>query len=90
MEYLTNHDPSLRDSLKLAHDFGFSLENLNSEALASLLKSEICREEWVKAESEIQNNVEEARQALDALLEELEAQAEEEEEEEAWKQKPPH
>jgi hypothetical protein len=36
-EYLLENDSSLRDSLDLAHDMGFSLENLNSEVLATLL-----------------------------------------------------
>ena len=36
MEYLKEHDTSLTESLELAQEMGFSLENLNSEALASL------------------------------------------------------
>ena len=36
MEYLKEHDPSLRDSLELAAEFCYSTENLNSETLASL------------------------------------------------------
>ena len=37
IEYLQENDSSLRDSLDLAHNMGFSLENLNSEVLATLL-----------------------------------------------------
>lgn len=37
MEYLKENDPSLQESLGLAHDMGSTLENLNSETLATLL-----------------------------------------------------
>tara|TARA_B110000285_G_scaffold213287_1_gene257488 strand:+ start:358 stop:744 length:387 start_codon:yes stop_codon:yes gene_type:complete len=36
MEYLSEHDWSLRESLSLAHDFGFQIENLTSETLATI------------------------------------------------------
>ena len=36
-EYLLENDSSLRDSLDLASEMGFTLENLNSEVLATLL-----------------------------------------------------
>lgn len=44
LEFLKDHDPSLRNSLKLASDLGFELKNLNSEILASLLKEDIFRD----------------------------------------------
>ena len=37
MAYLLENDPSLQESLSLAHDMGCTLENLNSETLATLL-----------------------------------------------------
>lgn len=37
MEYLQENDRSLKDSLRLADEFGYSLKNLHSEILASLL-----------------------------------------------------
>jgi len=37
MEYLSENDPSLRDSLSLAADICCDLEGLNSETLATLL-----------------------------------------------------
>lgn len=40
MQYLMDNDPSLQESMELASDLGYSLENINSELLASLLKSE--------------------------------------------------
>ena len=36
MEYLTEHDTSLSESLEIANEMGFDLESLNSETLASL------------------------------------------------------
>ncbi len=36
MEYLREHDTSLSESLEMANEFGYNLENLNSETLASL------------------------------------------------------
>ena len=37
MKILSENDSSLRESLSIANDLGFSLDNLNSEVLASLL-----------------------------------------------------
>ncbi len=37
IQYLAENDPSLRDSLELAHEMGADLETLNSEYLATLL-----------------------------------------------------
>lgn len=37
IEYLKEHDPSLRISLELAAEYGHDLQNLNSELLATLL-----------------------------------------------------
>ena len=36
IDYLREHDASLTESLEIAAEMGFSLENLNSESLASL------------------------------------------------------
>lgn len=44
LEFLKDHDRSLRNSLKLANDLGLELKNLNSEILASLLKEDIFRD----------------------------------------------
>jgi hypothetical protein len=53
MKYLTENDNSLTNSLKLANDYGFDLENLNSEKLASLLASEEARDAYNNLENEI-------------------------------------
>ncbi len=36
IEYLKNNDASLSESIEIASEYGFPLENINSEALASL------------------------------------------------------
>jgi len=53
MEYLMERDPSLRESLEIAHEFGYTADNINSELLASLLASKLCREEFMSYEDEI-------------------------------------
>ena len=71
LDYLRENDPSLRQSLEIANELGYTLKNLNSEALASLLATEITRGEFNDLENEFTD-----------LLEELTA-AETEEEKEA-------
>lgn len=39
MDYLKENDPSLSESLELAEEYGYKLKDLNSEKLASILKS---------------------------------------------------
>jgi uncharacterized protein (DUF1786 family) len=53
MEYLTENDNSLRESLEIADDLGFRPNNLNSEVLASLLKTRKCEEEFESYEDKI-------------------------------------
>jgi len=36
IEYLQNYDASLNESIEIANEYGFTLENINSETLASL------------------------------------------------------
>ena len=36
IEYLKNNDASLSDSIEIATEYGYTLENINSETLASL------------------------------------------------------
>ena len=45
MEYLSEHDNSLHDSLELAAEMGYYLQDLNSEILATLLYQKNLREE---------------------------------------------
>lgn len=53
IEYLTENDPSLKRSTGIASEMGFELNNINSETLASLLKTENVRETWCKLEGYI-------------------------------------
>ena len=39
MEYLKDNDPSLHESIEIASEYGYKIEAINSELLATLLKS---------------------------------------------------
>ena len=53
MEYLSENDNSLKESLSLAADMGYSPEDLSSEILASIHASEQSRRQWYEAEDKI-------------------------------------
>lgn len=55
MDYLIKHDTSLTDSIELALEYGFKLEDLNSEILASLLATQITRDAFWGLEEDINN-----------------------------------
>lgn len=59
IEYLKQHDQSLSDSLEIAIEYGYTIENINSELLASLLKSQNVREEFNDLRNEINTFFEE-------------------------------
>lgn len=44
IEFLKENDPSLNNSLEIAEELGYSLKDLNSELLASLLKTRMNEE----------------------------------------------
>ena len=69
IDYLRENDPSLNESLNLAYEMGFTVDSLNSEILASLLKTENVRNDFYQLEDEI-----------NSFFEELEEELEEEEE----------
>lgn len=46
IKYLTENDASLSESIELAVDMGYELENVNSELLASLHASQKAREDF--------------------------------------------
>ena len=54
IEYLSENDPSLRESLELAEELGYDLKNLNSEILASLLKGQNLRADFEKLRDEVE------------------------------------
>lgn len=53
IEFLSENDNSLRDSLSLAEDMGFTPISLNSEILASILASNMLTETFFKYEDRI-------------------------------------
>lgn len=53
MDYLREYDPSLNESIELASEYGFSLDSINSELLASLLASQNARNDFYDLENEI-------------------------------------
>ena len=55
IKYLQENDPSLSESMEIASEYGFTLENINSEVLASLLKTQNVREEFSELETEIED-----------------------------------
>ena len=59
MEYLMENDNSLQESLGIASEMGFEVESLNSETLASLLKSQNVRIEFNELETDINEFFEE-------------------------------
>lgn len=72
IEYLSENDPSLNESLSIASEFGYTPENLNSEILASLLKSQNLREEFSEVEEEIEEFIEELKEWFEEKEEEIE------------------
>jgi hypothetical protein len=53
MEYLAENDNSLSESIDIAVEYGYSLENINSELLASLHASEKARNDFWKCKDDI-------------------------------------
>ena len=73
MEYLTNNDTSLRESLDLADEMGYTPSQLNSEILATLLLQRELTDNWY----EVQDEVEELIEAIDNLQSDIESLQEE-------------
>lgn len=55
MKILLENDPSLHESLEIAAEYGYEVQNLNSEILASLLVSEQLREQFNEFQSDIED-----------------------------------
>ena len=53
IDYLSENDPSLQESLNIAHELGFSVDSLNSELLASLLITENVKNDFYELENDI-------------------------------------
>lgn len=65
IDYLKENDPSLNESLELARELGYSLENVNSELLASLLKTQENEEDFYQF---LQNVLERAEELFSEVL----------------------
>jgi hypothetical protein len=55
IQYLKENDPSLKDSIEIAIDFGYNIKDINSELLASLLASEIALNEFHTLQTQIED-----------------------------------
>ena len=55
INYLKENDPSLLESLEIASDLGYKVNDLNSEILASLLASKIARDKFLELKNKINN-----------------------------------
>jgi hypothetical protein len=55
INYLKEHDQSLSDSLEIAIEYGYTIENINSELLASLLASRNAEQDFYDLKSEIED-----------------------------------
>ena len=53
INYLKENDPSLRESMEIAQEYGYEPKNINSELLASLLASQNAREEFYTLQDDI-------------------------------------
>lgn len=62
IEFLRENDPSLKNSLEIAAELGYTPENLNSEILATLLASQINREEFAELRDDIESAIQEAEE----------------------------
>ena len=54
MAYLNENDNSLYESLEIAKEYGYTIENLNSELLATLLYQQNFTNEWYNISEQVQ------------------------------------
>ena len=50
IEFLSDNDRSLTESMELAHEYGFEPKDINSELLATILKQKLVRDDVADAE----------------------------------------
>jgi hypothetical protein len=65
MDYLRENDPSLRESMDIASQYGYDIKNLNSELLASLLKTQYVINDFNELKDEINEFFEELYNELE-------------------------
>lgn len=68
IEFLQKHDTSLQHSLELAGDLGYEANNLDSEILASLLKTDLAHDTF-------NNFIQDAKDSIERYLDDLEDEA---------------
>ena len=54
IQYLKDHDASLNESIEIAIEYGYTIDKLNSELLASLLASKNVMDEFIEYRNEIE------------------------------------
>lgn len=59
IEYLSENDPSLMESMSIAEEFGYTPSQLNSELLATLLYQRELYDEWAGIRDEVEQIIEE-------------------------------
>lgn len=59
IRYLLEHDPSLTESLDLACELGYTIDNVNSEILASILATQEREQDFANAADDIDEKLEE-------------------------------
>ena len=59
IEYLAENDASLNESLDIAKEFGYTIADLNSELLASLLKSRYNEDDFANFLEELEKTLKE-------------------------------
>lgn len=59
IEYLSENDPSLNESMAIAEEFGYTPSQLNSELLATILYQQQLHEEWYNIKDEVEQIIDE-------------------------------
>jgi len=57
IEYLSNNDASLSESMGIASEMGYETKSINSELLASLLATQNEREQFYEFKNELEKNI---------------------------------
>jgi hypothetical protein len=55
MKYLAREDASLSQSLEIASEYGYKVDNLNSELLATLLYQQNLNNQWAEISQEVES-----------------------------------
>jgi len=75
IDYLKENDASLQESIQIALEYGYTLESVNSELLASLLASKQTREDYYNIQDDIEEVIDDIMETynnISVLIEEYE------------------